>query len=42
VHAGIGYTYEHDLHMWLKRTWSLTSMWATSDWHKERVRSSLL
>jgi alkylation response protein AidB-like acyl-CoA dehydrogenase len=42
VHGGIGYTYEHDLHMWLKRTWSLTSMWGTSDWHKERVRSSLL
>ena len=22
VHAGIGYTFEHDLHMWMKRTWS--------------------
>jgi alkylation response protein AidB-like acyl-CoA dehydrogenase len=42
VHGGIGYTYEHDLHMWLKRTWSLTSMWGTADWHKGRVRRSLL
>ena len=42
VHGGIGYTYEHDLHMWLKRTWSLTSLWGTADWHKERVRSYLI
>jgi alkylation response protein AidB-like acyl-CoA dehydrogenase len=37
VHAGIGYTYENDLHMWLKRTWSLTSQWGTTDWHKDRL-----
>jgi len=42
VHGGIGYTYEHDLHMWLKRTWSLTSMWGTTDWHKARVTKAVL
>lgn len=42
VHAGIGYTYENDLHMWLKRTWSLTSQWGTTDWHKDRVARTLL
>ena len=42
VHGGIGYTYEHDLHMWLKRTWSLTSLWGTADWHKARVRGFLI
>lgn len=42
VHAGIGYTYENDLHMWLKRTWSLTAQWGTTDWHKDRVRGLLL
>jgi alkylation response protein AidB-like acyl-CoA dehydrogenase len=42
VHAGIGYTYENDLHMWLKRTWSLTTQWGTTDWHKDRVTRTLL
>jgi len=37
VHAGIGYTYEHDLHMWLKRTWTLTSVFGDPSWHRERV-----
>jgi alkylation response protein AidB-like acyl-CoA dehydrogenase len=42
VHAGIGYTYENDLHMWLKRTWSLASQWGTTDWHKDRIARELL
>jgi alkylation response protein AidB-like acyl-CoA dehydrogenase len=42
VHAGIGYTFEHDLHMWMKRTWTLSSLWGTAAWHKERVAQSLL
>ena len=42
VHAGIGYTYENDLHMWLKRTWSLTAQWGTTDWHKDRAARALL
>ena len=42
VHAGIGYTYENDLHMWLKRTWSLTSLWGTTDWHHDRAARELL
>jgi alkylation response protein AidB-like acyl-CoA dehydrogenase len=42
VHAGIGYTYEHDLHMWLKRTWSLTSLWGDVAWHRTRVADYVL
>ena len=42
VHAGIGYTYENDLHMWLKRTWSLTSQWGSTDWHMDRASRTLL
>jgi alkylation response protein AidB-like acyl-CoA dehydrogenase len=42
VHAGIGYTYEHDLHMWMKRTWSLTSLWGTTAWHRTRVADAVL
>jgi len=42
VHAGIGYTFEHDLHMWMKRTWSLTSLWGDDAWHRDRVASAVL
>jgi alkylation response protein AidB-like acyl-CoA dehydrogenase len=42
VHAGIGYTFEHDLHMWMKRTWTLTSLWGTAAWHKARVAQEVL
>jgi alkylation response protein AidB-like acyl-CoA dehydrogenase len=42
VHAGIGYTYEHDLHMWMKRTWSLTSLWGDTAWHRNRVADAVL
>jgi alkylation response protein AidB-like acyl-CoA dehydrogenase len=42
VHAGIGYTFEHDLHMLMKRTWSLTSLWGSEAWHRERVAAAVL
>jgi alkylation response protein AidB-like acyl-CoA dehydrogenase len=42
VHAGIGYTFEHDLHMWMKRTWSLTSLWGDDAWHHARVAEAVL
>jgi alkylation response protein AidB-like acyl-CoA dehydrogenase len=42
VHAGIGYTYEHDLHMWMKRTWSLTSLWGDDAMHRARVTAAVL
>jgi hypothetical protein len=42
VHAGIGYTFEHDLHIWMKRTWSLTSQWGEAAWHRERVAAAVL
>jgi hypothetical protein len=42
VHAGIGYTFEHDLHVWMKRTWTLSSLWGTKEWHKSRVADAVL
>jgi len=42
VHAGIGYTFEHDLHMWMKRTWSLASQWGGDAWHRDRVAAAVL
>jgi alkylation response protein AidB-like acyl-CoA dehydrogenase len=42
VHAGIGYTYEHDLHIWMKRAWTLTSLWGNTAWHRARVAGAVL
>jgi alkylation response protein AidB-like acyl-CoA dehydrogenase len=42
VHAGIGYTYEHDLHMWMKRSWTLASLWGGGSWHRSRIAQSVL
>jgi alkylation response protein AidB-like acyl-CoA dehydrogenase len=41
VHGAIGYTEEHDLHLWLKRTRALASAWGTAAWHRERVAAAL-
>jgi alkylation response protein AidB-like acyl-CoA dehydrogenase len=41
VHAGIGYTYEHDLHMWMKRTWTLNSLWGDGAWHRTNVADAI-
>jgi hypothetical protein len=36
-HGAIGYTVEHDLHLYLKRTWALAAAWGDAAWHRERV-----
>ena len=42
VHGAIGYTIECDLHMWMKRAWSLEAAWGTSRWHRRRVARAIL
>jgi alkylation response protein AidB-like acyl-CoA dehydrogenase len=41
-HGAIGYTYEHDLHLWLKRVWSLQRAWGDTAWHRTQVASAIL
>lgn len=41
-HGAIGYTTEHDLHFWLKRSWALSASWGDASWHRRRVAASLL
>ena len=36
-HGAIGYSWEHDLHMWMKRVWVLQNQWGTEDFHLDRV-----
>jgi alkylation response protein AidB-like acyl-CoA dehydrogenase len=42
VHGAIGYTWEVDLHIWMKRAWALESAWGTSTWHRARVAAAVL
>ena len=42
VHGAIGYTVEHDLHMWMKRAWALAGAWGDSRWHRRRVGDAIL
>jgi alkylation response protein AidB-like acyl-CoA dehydrogenase len=37
VHGGIGFTWEHDLHLWLKRAMSDAVMFGDARWHREQV-----
>jgi alkylation response protein AidB-like acyl-CoA dehydrogenase len=37
VHGGIGFTWEHDLHLWLKRANADAAMFGDAHWHRERV-----
>jgi len=37
VHGGIGYTWEHDLHLFLRRVRSNAAVYGEPSWHRERV-----
>jgi alkylation response protein AidB-like acyl-CoA dehydrogenase len=42
VHGAIGYTWEHDVHLWMKRAWSLAAAWGDAGFHRALVLESLL
>jgi alkylation response protein AidB-like acyl-CoA dehydrogenase len=42
VHGAIGYTWECDLHLFLKRAWALSEAWGSAADHRSRVLSSLI
>jgi alkylation response protein AidB-like acyl-CoA dehydrogenase len=37
IHGGIGFTWEHDLHFYIKRGKYLESSFGSSTWHRERI-----
>jgi alkylation response protein AidB-like acyl-CoA dehydrogenase len=41
VHGAIGYTWEHDAHLWMKRAWSLAAAWGDASTHRARVLDAL-
>ncbi len=42
AHGAIGYTWEQDLHLWMRRAWSLEHAWGRRRFHLGRVREALL
>jgi alkylation response protein AidB-like acyl-CoA dehydrogenase len=42
VHGAIGYTWECDLQIWMKRAWALGMTWGTGAFHRDRVGEDLL
>ena len=41
VHGGIGFTWEHDLHLWLKRGRANAAVFGDARWHRARVADLL-
>lgn len=41
LHGAIGYTFEYDLHLWLKRAWTLSATWGSAAQHRHRVGTAL-
>ena len=42
LHGGIGFTWEHDAHLFFKRARALQTMLGNGNWHRERVASMIL
>jgi alkylation response protein AidB-like acyl-CoA dehydrogenase len=41
VHGAMGYTYEVDLHFWMKRSWALAGAWGDRSFHFNRVSAAV-
>ena len=41
-HGAIGYSFEYDLQLWMKRAWALVVTWGDGAWHRERVARAIL
>jgi alkylation response protein AidB-like acyl-CoA dehydrogenase len=42
VHGAMGYTWESDLQMFMKRAWALDAAWGDRAFHKTRVANDIL
>jgi len=42
VHGAMGYTYEVDLHFWMKRSWALIGAWGSRAFHMKRVDDAVI
>ena len=42
VHGAMGYTYEVDLHFWMKRAWALGGAWGSRAFHMNRIDTAVI
>jgi alkylation response protein AidB-like acyl-CoA dehydrogenase len=42
LHGGIGFTWEHDAHLFFKRARSIQTMLGKGDWHREQIATMIL
>ncbi len=42
VHGGIGYTWEHDLHLYIRRAYASEHLMGTAGWHHDRIADLIL
>jgi alkylation response protein AidB-like acyl-CoA dehydrogenase len=42
THGAMGYTYEVDLHFWMKRAWALSGAWGDRAFHLGRIDAAIL
>lgn len=42
IHGGVGFTWEYDIHLYLKRARSMSSFLGDPDYHREKIASRLL
>jgi alkylation response protein AidB-like acyl-CoA dehydrogenase len=42
IHGGIGFTWEHDLHLYIRRAFASEALLGTSDWHRDRLADLVL
>ena len=42
IHGGIGYTWEHDLHLYLRRAFGSEHWMGGTDWHHDRLADLLI
>lgn len=41
VHGAMGYTWEADLQMFMKRAWALNASWGTQEFHRQRIADDI-
>lgn len=42
VHGGMGYTFEVDLHLFMKRAWALNALWGDRNYHMKKLETLIL
>jgi alkylation response protein AidB-like acyl-CoA dehydrogenase len=42
VHGAMGYSWELDLHFYMKRAWALAGVWGDRNFHARRLQSLVL